>query len=143
MRETRVRSLGREDPLEKEMVTHSSILAWRIPWTEEPVYGATVHRVTKSRTRLSDFTSLHHSAWYSKNLRFPFPLSLGCPYCSPCHSSGWCAGRMWHLINLLSNSASVSILGGFNEHIRRPVLGTHYYTTPEAFSTPVATPCTF
>ena len=36
MRETRVRSLGQEDPLEKEMVTHSSILAWRIPWTEEP-----------------------------------------------------------------------------------------------------------
>ena len=32
----RVRSLGQEDPLEKEMVTHSSILAWRIPWTEEP-----------------------------------------------------------------------------------------------------------
>ena len=36
MRETQVRSLGREDPLEKEMVTHSSIFAWRIPWTEEP-----------------------------------------------------------------------------------------------------------
>ena len=36
MRETWVRSLGREDPLEKEMATHSSILAWRIPWTEEP-----------------------------------------------------------------------------------------------------------
>ena len=36
MRETRVRSLGREDPLEKEMATHSSILAWRIPWREEP-----------------------------------------------------------------------------------------------------------
>ena len=35
MRETRVRSLGREDPLEKEMATHSSILAWKIPWTEE------------------------------------------------------------------------------------------------------------
>ena len=34
--ETRLRSLGREDPLEKEMATHSSILAWRIPWTEEP-----------------------------------------------------------------------------------------------------------
>ena len=31
-----VRSLGREDPLEEEMATHSSILAWRIPWTEEP-----------------------------------------------------------------------------------------------------------
>ena len=34
--ETWVRSLGREDPLEKEMATHSSILAWKIPWTEEP-----------------------------------------------------------------------------------------------------------
>ena len=33
MRETLVRSLGREDPLEKKMATHSSILAWRIPWT--------------------------------------------------------------------------------------------------------------
>ena len=36
MRETSVRSLGREDPREKEMATHSSILAWKIPWTEEP-----------------------------------------------------------------------------------------------------------
>ena len=36
MQETWVRSLGREDPLKKEMATHSSILAWRIPWTEEP-----------------------------------------------------------------------------------------------------------
>ena len=36
MRETQVRSLGWEDPLEKEMTTHSSILAWRIPWKEEP-----------------------------------------------------------------------------------------------------------
>ena len=35
-RETQVRSLGQEDPLEKEMATHSSTLAWRIPWTEEP-----------------------------------------------------------------------------------------------------------
>ena len=36
MQETWVQSLGGEDPLEKEMATHSSILAWRIPWTEEP-----------------------------------------------------------------------------------------------------------
>ena len=36
MRETQVRSLGQEDPLEKGMATHSNILAWRIPWTEEP-----------------------------------------------------------------------------------------------------------
>ena len=36
MQETQVRSLGWEDPLEKGMTTHPSILAWRIPWTEEP-----------------------------------------------------------------------------------------------------------
>ena len=36
MQETRVRSLGQEDPLEKKLATHSSILAWRIPWTEKP-----------------------------------------------------------------------------------------------------------
>ena len=36
VQETQVRSLGWEDPLEKEMATHSSILAWRMPWTEEP-----------------------------------------------------------------------------------------------------------
>ena len=36
MWDTRVRSLGQEDPLEKGMATHSSILAWRIPWTEKP-----------------------------------------------------------------------------------------------------------
>ena len=36
MRETQVQSLGREDPLEKEIAPHSSTLAWKIPWTEEP-----------------------------------------------------------------------------------------------------------
>ena len=36
MQETQVQSLGEEDPLEKEMATHSSILAWEVPWTEEP-----------------------------------------------------------------------------------------------------------
>ena len=36
MQETRVRALGWEDPLEKEMATHSSTIAWKIPWTEEP-----------------------------------------------------------------------------------------------------------
>ena len=36
MQETRVQSLGQEDPLEEEMATHSSVLTWEIPWTEEP-----------------------------------------------------------------------------------------------------------
>ena len=36
MKETQVKSLGQKDPLEKEMATHSSVLSWKIPWTEEP-----------------------------------------------------------------------------------------------------------
>ena len=54
--ETRVRSLGGEDPLEEGMATPSSIPAWRIPWTEE-TGGATVHGVTESRTRMTTHTS--------------------------------------------------------------------------------------
>ena len=50
MQETRVRSLGQEVPLEKEMATHPSILAWRIPWTEEPGRLHRVYEVSKSRT---------------------------------------------------------------------------------------------
>ena len=54
MRETWIRSLGREDPLEKEMATHSRTLAWKIPWMEEP--GRLQSVGSQSRTRLSDFT---------------------------------------------------------------------------------------
>ena len=54
MWETQVRYLGREDSLEKEMATHSSTLAWKIPWTEEA--GRLWSMVAKSQTRLSDFT---------------------------------------------------------------------------------------
>ena len=51
MQETRVPSLGQEDPLEEKMATHSSILAWEIPWTEEPG-GLQSEGSQKSRTRL-------------------------------------------------------------------------------------------
>ena len=47
LREMGLRSLGWEDPREKEMATHCTILAWRIPWTEEPDRLYIVHRVTK------------------------------------------------------------------------------------------------
>ena len=53
MQETWVQSLDGEDPLEKGMPTHSSILAWRIPWTEEPG-RLQLMGVTKSKTQLSD-----------------------------------------------------------------------------------------
>ena len=51
--ETQVQSLGRKDPLEKETATHSSILAWKIPWTEEPG-GLQSTGLQKSWTQLSD-----------------------------------------------------------------------------------------
>ena len=53
MQETEIRSLGQEDPLEKGMAAHASILAWRIPWAEEPPW-VTVQGVAKSWTQLSD-----------------------------------------------------------------------------------------
>ena len=46
-KETQVQSLGREDPLGEEMATHSSILAWGIPWTETPG-GLQIHGITES-----------------------------------------------------------------------------------------------
>ena len=54
MQETRIQSLGQEDPLEEEMATHLSILAWRIPWTEKSGGLQSVHVVTKNWTRLSN-----------------------------------------------------------------------------------------
>jgi len=57
--ETGVQSLGREDPLEKGMATHSSILAWRIPWPEEPsgIQSIGLHRVGHDReTNTQHFT---------------------------------------------------------------------------------------
>ena len=61
MRQTRVQSLGWEDPLEKEMATHSTILAWRIQWTEDP--GRLQYMGLQSRTQMSNltFTSLKHT----------------------------------------------------------------------------------
>ena len=47
MQDTLVQLLGQEDPLEEEMATHSSVFAWRIPWTEEPGMLHTVHGVAR------------------------------------------------------------------------------------------------
>ena len=63
MRETRVRFLGREDPLEKEMAIHSSTVAWKIPWTEEP-------------NRLQSMGS--QRVGHSERLHFPFPFLSMC-----------------------------------------------------------------
>ena len=73
MQETCVRPLGQEDPLEKGMATHSSTLAWRIPWTEEP--GGLQSMGTQSRTQLSD---QHYRYYYQYScLRKPMNRGLG------------------------------------------------------------------
>ena len=59
MRETRVQSLGREYPLEKEMATHSSTLAWKIPWTEELGGLQSMGHKELDMTERIHFTSLH------------------------------------------------------------------------------------
>ena len=63
MQETRVRSLGREDPLEKGRATHSSILVWRIPWREEP---GRLQSMRSQRVRHDWVISLTHDAWGMK-----------------------------------------------------------------------------
>ena len=72
--ETRVQSLGGEDPLERGMATHSSIPAWRITWTEEPggAWQATVHGVCRESTRLSGW---HCSHWNGGNILGLRPLA--------------------------------------------------------------------
>ena len=61
MWETRVHSLGREDPLEKEMVPHSNILAWRIPWTERPGRLQSIGSQSNTTEQLTHLTCSHIS----------------------------------------------------------------------------------
>ena len=89
MQETWVRSLGWEDPLKKEMATHSSTPAWKIPWTEEP-----------DRLQISVSWSMRLSTgWLYPGLAFPSETELSLPV-SPCpqllqlqHSQNW--GAKW------------------------------------------------
>ena len=69
MRKTWVRSLGREDPLEKEMATHSSIRAWRIPWTEEPggLQSTGSQRVGHDREISLSHVFLNFQVYYKAN----------------------------------------------------------------------------
>ena len=106
MWETRVRSLGQEDPLEKGMAIHSSILAWRIPWTEEPggLQSMGLQRIRHDwMTNLSfpflDFSSVQFSCSVVSNslrphglqqARTPCPLPAPGVYSNSCPLSQWC-----------------------------------------------------
>ena len=88
MQETQVRSLGQEDPLEKEMATHSSILAWRIPWTEElgRLQSTGSQRVGHD---WSDFTSLlRHLRGLTLHWKLKWPPWSSCFARWCCSSSG-------------------------------------------------------
>ena len=74
MWETWVQPLGWEDPLEKGTASHSSILAWRIPWT---IYK--VHGVANSRTRLSNFHLLSFLSGFDKYGDLNIPTTETCP----------------------------------------------------------------
>ena len=76
MQETRVRFLGQEDPLEEGMATRSSILVWKIPWTEEP--GRLVYRVTQSQTRLKRLSMHIHIRNLPHKIEKRFNLNAGC-----------------------------------------------------------------
>ena len=81
--ETRIQFLGWENLLEKEMTTHSSILAWKIPWTEEPSRLQSVHWVANGWTRLSNFLSLFTLGWLDLLIQITktFSISAIKPFC--------------------------------------------------------------
>ena len=96
MWEIKVQSLGREDPLEKEMTTNSSILAWRIPWIEEPgrLQSMGLQRVGQHRV-INTFT-LHDDAI----IRFMVVITLKCieilnPYAMYQELTQWCPSIMF------------------------------------------------
>ena len=72
MQETQVQSLGREDPLEEKMATHSSILAWRIPWTEEPGGPQSMgsQRVGPNRSNLT------HTLLIQTHILYPIAIGI-------------------------------------------------------------------
>ena len=65
----RVQSLGGEDPLEEGMAAHSSVFAWRIPWTEEPG-GPTVHRMAESDTEVTQHVHVASQIGYNVSCEF-------------------------------------------------------------------------
>ena len=85
MQERRVGSLGGEDSLEEEMTTHSSILAWKILWTEKPgrVQSLALQSQSQSQTCLSTYAVLFNLIIYSKSLfKMGLPISARCIHCN-------------------------------------------------------------
>ena len=95
-RETRVWSLGREDPLEKEMAIRSSTIAWKIPWTEEP--GRLQSMGSQSWTRLSDFTYFHLALInWEDSILSSIPPCFVQEIQAPWHQAQFYSSFPWHL----------------------------------------------
>ena len=115
MQETQVQSLGQKDPLEKEMTSHPSILAWGIPWTEEPFrLQSTGSR--KNRTQLSD---VNHNNKLSGNTVQNFYMSkketkgMLCALAYPSVTYAFhCPGDILRLCNRRKRNTSVLCHGG-------------------------------
>ena len=105
--ETRVRSLGRKDPLEKGMATHSGILSWRIPWTMEPG-GLQFLGSQKSRTRLNNNLTA-----------VSVLLSLGILYMPPTFSSFSSSLRVAHILSAKTPSQGHNLMYEPEERERR------------------------
>ena len=137
MQETRVRSLGQEDPLEKEMATHSRTIAWKIPWMEEP---GRLQSMGSQRVGHDWVTSLYHFIWYSicskPSLKFIFLfLSIVCSFLqmstiplTKAHfdyplTCWWAFGCFWSLSNTRKSFLNVTIV-----HLWR---GMHVFLTHE------------
>ena len=91
MRETQVQSLGQEDPLEKGMASHSSILAWEIPWIEEP--GGRQSTVSQSQARLT----LNSIQWAKRRWRSTEKDGVTCYQILRCNGAAdWVAGPTLH-----------------------------------------------
>ena len=141
MKETRVWSLGWEDPLEKEMATHSSTLASKIPWTEEP--GRLQSMGLQSRTWLSNFTFIPKASYIvhacvlrhfsMPNSLWPcglYPARLLCPWDSPSRNTGvGCSVLQGIFLTQGSNLHLSCIAGGFFyplSHLGSPYSSSYY-----------------
>ena len=106
MQETWVRSLGWEGPLEEGMATHSSILAWRIPWTEKPggIQSTGLQRVGHNRATKPKSTVCIWQSQSSNSSHHPHPPWY--PYiCSPCLYFSFCfASKIIYMIFLMAQT---------------------------------------
>ena len=106
MQETWVRSLGQEDLMGKGMATHSSILAWRIPWTEEPggswSMGLQTVNMTEQLTHDINFQVYYDAFFLFKKIIFNRRI-IALQYCVLfCHTSTWISHRYTHVPSFLN-----------------------------------------